>query len=113
MARFSLSNALDGAMSGAGSMAPVAGSAPAFAPWILGAGATAGLLSGIFGEEETQREKLSNLLMGENIKAAKFNNAEAEREAARRRKMEARQKTIGNGLGNLMRGANLARKMMA
>lgn len=94
-------------------MAPVAGKAPAFAPWILGGGAAAGMLSGIFGEEETQQEKLSNLLMGEQIKAAKFNNAEAQREAAMRRKQEAKQKKIGAGLGNLMRGANLARKMMA
>ena len=114
MARFSLSNALGGAMSGVGSLAPAAGMAgKAAMPWILGGGAAAGLLSGLLGDDETQSEKLSNLLMGENIKAAKFNNAEAEREAARRRKMESRQRTIGNGLGNLMRGANLARKMMA
>jgi hypothetical protein len=85
---------------------------PAAAPWILGGGAAVGLLSGLFGEEETQSEKLSRMLMGENLKAAKFNNAEAEREAAKKRKQEARQRTIGTGLGNLMRGANLARKMM-
>lgn len=114
MARYSLSNALSGAMSGAGAMAPVAGKSPAFAPWILGGGAAVGMLSGLLGsEEETQQEKLSNLLLGEQIKSAKFNNAEAQREAAMRRKQEAKQKKIGAGLGNLMRGANLARKMMA
>jgi hypothetical protein len=101
-------------MAGTGSLAPVAGVAgKAAMPWLLGGGAAVGLLSGIFGEEETQQEKLSNLLMGENIKTAKFNNAEAQREAAMRRKQEAKQKKIGAGLGNLMRGANLARKMMA
>jgi hypothetical protein len=101
-------------MAGTGSLAPVAGEAgKAAMPWLLGGGAAAGLLSGFFGEDETQQEKLSNLLMGEQIKSAKFNNAEAQRESAMRRKQEAKQKKIGAGLGNLMRGANLARKMMA
>lgn len=113
MAKFSLSNALGGAMSGVGSMAPVAGTAgKAAMPWILGGGAAAGLLSGLLGEEETPSERMSRLLMGENLKTAKINNAELEREAAKKRKQEARQRTIGTSLGNLMRGANLARKMM-
>lgn len=114
MARFSLSNALGGTMSGLGALAPVAGAASKAAmPWILGGGAAAGLLSGLLGEEETESDKLSRMLMGENLKAMKMNNAEAAREAANKRKLEGRQKVIGAGLGNLMRGANLARRMTA
>lgn len=108
MARFSLSNALSGTMSGAGTGLAASGGNP----WIIGGGAALGFLSGALGEEETENDKLSRMLMGENLKAMKMNNAEAARDAAAKRKLDGRQKKIGAGLGNLMRGANLARRMM-
>jgi hypothetical protein len=107
MARFSISNALQGGMSGAGAAAPASGGNP----WIIGGGAALGMLSSFFGDEETPTDKISRQLMGEQLTSLKMSNRENAREAANRRKLESRNKTIGAGLGNLMRGANVARKL--
>jgi len=110
MARLKISDMLAGGMSGAGAMAPAASAYGPAAPWIIGGGAAMGALSGLFGEEDPT-DKLSRQLMGEQLIAVKAANAENARDAMNKRKLEARNKTISAGLGNLMRGANIARKI--